>query len=242
MVIHRKIDTQLSVLFPFFSPTSIILRYMIFFRKFLKGTVLLNCDHESIIDVIDEMVRDFVDSGHMNKENREQVKRTLLTQHRHNQSFNGGALTRKKSTISDFFPYGRRQSTFTTNDPNSGQTSQNASRKNSSVQCSEYNLSGKRQDKWSSEANLENDKNSSCAAGIGSSSRIDSSVKFNQEGNRNGDNCSSSIEIPNKRRRSTIALLKNTLTQSKLNKVIFRDMTFFCFFNSKQPIFSNNQV
>ncbi len=120
------------------------------------GTVLLNNDHESFIDVIDEMVRDFIDSGHMLKENREQIKRTLLTQHRHNQAFNGGALNRKKSTISDFFPYGRRQSTFTSIDPNSGQASVNTSRKNSSVQCSDYNLN-KRNDKWTSEINLENE-------------------------------------------------------------------------------------
>ena len=120
------------------------------------GTVLLNNDHESFIDVIDEMVRDFIDSGHMLKENREQIKRTLLTQHRHNQAFNSGALNRKKSTISDFFSYGRRQSTFTSIDPNSGQASVNTSRKNSSVQCSDYNLN-KRNDKWTSEINLENE-------------------------------------------------------------------------------------
>lgn len=118
------------------------------------GTVLLNSDHESFIDVVDEMVRDFIDSGHMMKENREQVKRTLLTQHKHNQTFNGGALSRKKSTISDFFPYGRRQSTFTSIDPNSGQGSSNASRKNSSVQFSDYNLN-KHNEKWTSEINLE---------------------------------------------------------------------------------------
>ena len=83
----------------------------------IKGTVLLNSDHDSVLDVFDEMIQDFCDSGHMNKENREQVKRTLLSHHRHNQAFTGG-LTRKKSTISEFFPQqhasssSRRQSTF----------------------------------------------------------------------------------------------------------------------------------
>lgn len=85
---------------------------------FEKGTVLLNSDHESLVDVIDEMIQDFCDSGHMNKENREQVKRTLLSHHRHNQSSlitggSGAGLQRKKSTISDLFnPSSRRPSTF----------------------------------------------------------------------------------------------------------------------------------
>lgn len=48
------------------------------------------------------MIHDFVDSGHMNKENRELVKRTILSQHRHNNSL-GNSGMRKKSTISDFF-------------------------------------------------------------------------------------------------------------------------------------------
>ena len=75
------------------------------------------------------MIQDFCDSGHMNKENREHVKRTLLSHHRHNQAFTGG-LTRKKSTISEFFPQqhtscsSRRQSTFiNTNNASNNSTS-----------------------------------------------------------------------------------------------------------------------
>jgi hypothetical protein len=84
---------------------------------FIIGTVILNSDSDSIIDVIDEMIRDFVDSGHMTKENKENVKKTLLCNHNHYQATNTEPLIRKKSTISDFFPYNsRRQSILTANE------------------------------------------------------------------------------------------------------------------------------
>ncbi len=126
---------------------------------FIKGTVLLNSDHESLVDVIDEMIQDFCDSGHMNKENREQVKRTLLSHHRHNQSSlitggSGSGLQRKKSTISDLFnPSSRRPSTFIHQPPHQSNNEQTTSfsqtdnpmmgNHHSRKQFSEFNLSSK---------------------------------------------------------------------------------------------------
>lgn len=36
---------------------------------------MLKCDQDSVVDIIEEMIQDFVDSGHMNKENKELVKK-----------------------------------------------------------------------------------------------------------------------------------------------------------------------
>ena len=104
------------------------------------------------------MVQDFIDSGHMNKENKDQIKKTLLCQHRHNQAASGG-MSRKKSTISDFFPIGnsRRQSAFNSDLIfHSENTSSSASRKNSSIQYSDMAIHKSKNEKCMSEANLEN--------------------------------------------------------------------------------------
>ena len=89
------------------------------------GTVILNSNDDSLDNVIDEMIQDFIDSGHMYKENREKFKQTMLTQHSHYMSTS--AMTRKKSSISLAFTGNRRQSTF-----NDLLSSGNSSRKNSS--------------------------------------------------------------------------------------------------------------
>jgi len=110
-----------------------------------KGTVILNSDSDSIIDVIDEMIRDFVDSGHMTKENRENVKKTLLCNHNHYQASAAEPTIRKKSTISDFFPYNsRRQSILTANEQYltaDNFSSTCTSRKNSTAILNEINKS-----------------------------------------------------------------------------------------------------
>ena len=108
------------------------------------GTVLLNCDQETFPNIVDKIVHDFVDSGHLNKENRDIMKRTLMSEHRTANSFSVSGLTRKKSTMSEFFPPpigSRRQSTFTGDVPthysstnNSDNASTSTSRKNSYAQ------------------------------------------------------------------------------------------------------------
>jgi len=75
------------------------------------GTVLLNAEGPSFQDVMDEMIQDFINSGHMNKENRERLKALLLSEHAHELS--NSALIRKKSSMSLAFNGSRRQSTFT---------------------------------------------------------------------------------------------------------------------------------
>ena len=64
------------------------------------GTVIMNSEAEKVQDVYDEMVRDFVDSGHMNKESREQIKRTLMLKHRHNQLSGGNSGNSGKNSNS----------------------------------------------------------------------------------------------------------------------------------------------
>lgn len=118
------------------------------------GTVLLNSDHDSFADVVDEVIQDFIDSGHMNKENKTLVRRALLSSHRHDPT-NSGGFIRKKSTISDFFPGSRRPSSFNSEQVyHSENNSSSASRKNSYAQFSE---SSKRMDAKlsASEVNLE---------------------------------------------------------------------------------------
>lgn len=209
---------------------------------------MLKCDKDSIADIIEDMVLDFIDSGHMNKENKELVKRTLLSHHRHNSIYNSSGLIRKKSTISEFFPLGsRRQSTFT-NAFNSENTSTSNSRKNSSVQWSDLNINKAKNKKMSiSEINLQNEveeqKNSDKIEKIRlifsilkknsnqfqknqiSQNNRENSVKFFEPSHHSIDNHCSSVENSlnanhqRHRRRSTIAMLKNSLTQTKLNKV-----------------------
>ena len=85
------------------------------------------------------MIQDFIDSGHMNKENKYLVKRTLLSNHKHD-SANTGGFMRKKSTISDFFPGSRRPSSFNSEQAyQSENNSSSVSRKNSSAQFSDTN-------------------------------------------------------------------------------------------------------
>jgi len=63
------------------------------------GTVLLNSDFESSDLLMDEIIQDFIDSGHMNKENKEQIKNILLSPHRHTHTISNSAS--RKSMISD---------------------------------------------------------------------------------------------------------------------------------------------
>lgn len=166
------------------------------------GTVLLDCDNPSFEAVFDEMVQDFIDSGHMNKENKERLKRTLLSQHSHHISFS--ALVRKKSSISLAFSGSRRQSTFNDLLSNSN-TSDVVHKKNcySAVHINEMGMRVKSENKLLSisDANLENE----CGT-----PRNESSVNFIEPDNSNhvsGDRY--------KRRRSTIALIKDQMSQSR---------------------------
>lgn len=113
----------------------------------------MNCEQETFPNIVDKIVHDFVDSGHMNKENREMMRRTLMSDHRACNSFGVSGLTRKKSTMSEFFPPpigSRRQSTFTGDVPthysstnnNSENVSVNTSRKNSYAQFESGNGAG----------------------------------------------------------------------------------------------------
>ena len=74
------------------------------------GTVLLNSDHDSFTGIVDEMIQDFIDSGHMNKENKYLVKRTLLSNHKHDSSNTGGFMRQEIDHIGLFSPAGRRPS------------------------------------------------------------------------------------------------------------------------------------
>jgi hypothetical protein len=230
------------------------------------GTVLLKCDHSSLSGIFEEMIRDFVDSGHMNKENKEQLKKTLLSRHRLARTTNnygsggggGGSVIRKKSTISEFFPYGsRRQSTFTSGEHGSDNFfSAEASRKSSAVQLSDLNLNKSKNKKLSmSDANLLNKQPVSASQSGGEVATVttcnqssaantpqgEASVKFDNQtlqtvpcssvtnsgsieqqivtAASNVVNSASTSFQQSKRRRSTIALIKSTLTQSKLNRV-----------------------
>ncbi len=200
------------------------------------GTVLLKCDHDSLTCIFEEMIQDFIDSGHMNKENKDQLKKSLLSRHRSNRTTNnfgsGSGSMRKKSTLSEFFPYGsRRQSTFTAADHASENLSGETSRKSSAIQLSDLNLNKAKNKKLSmSDANLLNNKPVQSSGGNQASIVNEASVKFENQSPQTGGSIANSGSIENntgtagfqqsKRRRSTIALIKSTLTQSKLNKVI----------------------
>lgn len=196
------------------------------------GTVLLNSDHDSFTGIVDEMIQDFIDSGHMNKENKYLVKRTLLSNHKHDSSNTGGFM-RKKSTISDFFPGSRRPSSFNSEQAyQSENNSSSVSRKNSSAQFSDTNSQREKK-----AANMDSKLSNSEIHLERGTARIhrDSSVKFLAKSNTDGassgaagphNSIETNINQPSAppaaanrgRRRSTIVFLKNTLNQSKLNK------------------------
>lgn len=223
-----------------------------------EGTVLLKCEQDNFAGIVDDMIHDFIDSGHMNKENRELIKRTLLNNHKRNNTFNMSGLTRKKSTISEFFPIGsRRQSTFTAEPGmfNSENASTSTSRKNSSIQFGEFNID-KSKKQSISDFNLQNkvtfdllfeskfvvnfsycccccylfkyqnqyQKNQQPSQQQQQLPHTrENSVKFFVASNVGSENSSTNENNtnynPHKRRRSTIALLKNTIAQKTLNKV-----------------------
>lgn len=104
----------------------------------LIGTVLLSSDHESLDFLMDEIIQDFIDSGHMNKENKEQIKRVLLSPHRHNHSMSASGS--KKSTMSDLFnanQSGNNSRRTSANEPENSTTG-NISRKNSFINLSDH--------------------------------------------------------------------------------------------------------
>ena len=106
--------------------------------------MLIDSTHETFEEVINEMVQDFIDSGHMYKENKEKVKRALNSQHRHV----AASLTRKKSAISFQFSSSRRQSTFNDLLYGSDNASSHFSRKNSStIQINDINKAVKSDNK-----------------------------------------------------------------------------------------------
>lgn len=226
---------------------ALLYQSMLYLKTGLQyGTVLLKCDRESIFGIVDDLVEDFVGSGHLNKDNRDQVKKVLLSNHRHNSIFlSNAAISRKKSTISEFLPYpigSRRQSTFTNENHIH---SESTSRKNSSTQFSDLYINKHRNSNTVSssptnkklsisEDNLEKEFQASLIQK--NISNRGSSVKFFMPSNpssgmgSNADCGINSMEnnmnlnsiIMNKnRRRSTLALIKNSLGQSKLNKVSF---------------------
>ena len=70
----------------------------------------MDSDETSYEAVIDEMVEDFINSGHMYKESKEKVKQTLLLG-QHTRVIRPHSMSRKKSSISLAFST-RRQSTY----------------------------------------------------------------------------------------------------------------------------------
>ena len=127
------------------------------------GTVLLDAEHATFGDTLDEMIRDFINSGHMYKEQRESVKRALLSKHKRSSGSGSGgggggggggegdgnarreSLHRKKSVLSDFFVISmdRRRSTFTALDQQTHHHHQaDHNRKSSAIQLSSNVTSG----------------------------------------------------------------------------------------------------
>ena len=90
------------------------------------GTVLLNSDFETSDLLMDEIIQDFIDSGHMNKENKEQIKSILLSPHRHTHTISNSAS--RKSNMSDML-----NSTSTSRRTSSNDQDLNESRKNSLI-------------------------------------------------------------------------------------------------------------
>ncbi len=165
------------------------------------GTVLLDAEGPCFQDVIDEMIQDFIDSGHMNKENRERLKTTLLSEHAHEAS--NSALMRKKSSISLAFSGSRRQSTF--NDLSSaGVHRENKSISSSTAQISEMegHMPGEKKLFSVSDANLEN--GAVC-------------VDLSKSGEQQPLHQQENVIERSKRRRSTIALIKGSVGRHQHN-------------------------
>lgn len=190
----------------------------------------MDSDETSYAGVIDEMCQDFINSGHMYKETKEKLKQTLLSQH--TRVIRPSGLSRKKSSISLAFTSNRRQSTF--NDLLA------SSRKNSSaVQINEMTSSrviSENKLMSISDADLENGVSSllpNTSSGIVFLNiclflfKMNHSGKISSDGNSNSvkfftpddSNQNSLANNRYKRRRSTIALIKDSMSSGARGSV-----------------------
>ena len=161
---------------------------------------------------MDEIIQDFIDSGHMNKENRDQIKKVLQSSHRHNHH-SLSALSSKKSTMSDLFSANQSASgsrRTSTHEPDN--STGNISRKNSFINFSESSKFRKSVKASNSEIDLENRSHAQS---------VDNTAKLNIGANTQEEQSAdhSNFHSIRKNRRSTIALIRSTLGHSKNNKV-----------------------
>ncbi len=63
------------------------------------GTVILDVEGESFDEILEDVIRDFIDSGHMNKEHRDQFKEILYSQYVHNQAFHAPGKMNRRASI-----------------------------------------------------------------------------------------------------------------------------------------------
>ena len=113
---------------------------------------MLNADYLSKEQLMDEIIQDFADSGHMNKENKEQIKRVLLSPHRHCHSISSSGS--KRSNLSDMFSQSQSSSASRRT---SEQDHEHLSRKNSFIHFTHENRFRNKSVKLSSsEIDLEN--------------------------------------------------------------------------------------
>ena len=115
---------------------------------------MLNADFSSLEQLMDEIIQDFTDSGHMNKENKEQIKRILLSPHRHCHSITSSGS--KRSNLSDLFNKSQSSSNSRRSSAND-QDNGNLSRKSSFIHFThEHRLKNKSFKLSTSEIDLEN--------------------------------------------------------------------------------------
>jgi hypothetical protein len=115
---------------------------------------LLNADFLSKEQLMDEIIQDFADSGHMNKENKEQIKRVLLSPHRHCHTISSSGS--KRSNLSDMFSQSQSSSNSRRTSAND-QDHEHLSRKNSFIHFThEHRFRNKSVKLSSSEIDLEN--------------------------------------------------------------------------------------
>jgi hypothetical protein len=60
---------------------------------------MLDVEGETFDAILDEVVQDFIDSGHMNKETRDDFKDILYSQYVHNQAFHAPGKMNRRASI-----------------------------------------------------------------------------------------------------------------------------------------------
>jgi hypothetical protein len=81
----------------------VVYQNLIYLKNTLQhGTIILNSGQTSFENMIEEVLKDFIDRGHINRDYKDKLKAIILCQHREHITI-AGTLSAKKAPISELY-------------------------------------------------------------------------------------------------------------------------------------------